>query len=376
MRKIIIAQAFAALAAGFLVLTPTAGAAVHLEQLKLPAGFGISIYAQDVENARQMTRSDAGIIYVGSREAGKVHAVIDRDGDFRADEVKEIASGLRAPSGLTWRDGDLYVAAISTIYRYPDIDNRLDAPPEPEIVTDALPDKIHHGWKFIEFGPDGLLYVPVGAPCNICDPEPPFASILRMDVNKPGPEPEVYVRGVRNSVGFDWDPRTGDLWFTDNGRDNMGDDKPSCELNHVTAKGQHFGYPYFHGNGIPDPEFGEGMDRANYREPALALGPHVAPLGMIFYTGDMLPARFENTVILAEHGSWNRSPEAGHIGYRLIHARPDDAGELHYEILVDGWLQNNEGWGRPVDILELPDGSLLVSDDRADVIYRITYSGR
>ncbi|XOV89588.1 MAG: PQQ-dependent sugar dehydrogenase [Pseudomonadota bacterium] len=369
MRQIILAQAI-------LCLTLSAVADdLPLSNLNLPSGFSIEIFAR-VENARQMTQGAPGVIYVGSRRAGKVHAVIDKDGDHRADEVRIIASDLLLPSGLTYRNGDLFVAAVSTIYRFRDIDSQLDQPPAPEIVIDTLPDKTHHGWKFIEFGPDGLLYVPVGAPCNICLSEDRrFATILRMNVDQMPVVPEIYVEGVRNTVGFDWAPDTGHLWFTDNGRDLMGDDLPPCELNEVTAAGQHFGYPFFHGTGIPDPEFGKGKKARNYVAPALNLGPHTAPLGMIFYTGSMLPASYRGDAIIAEHGSWNRTPEAGHTGYRLVHARRDEAGQLHYDVFVDGWLNaSNQSWGRPVDLLQLNDGSLLVSDDKANVIYRISYT--
>ena len=316
------------------------------------------------------------MLYVGSRRAGKVHAVIDRDGDFHADEVVLVAEGLNLPSGVAWHGGDLFVGAVSTVYRYRNIDARFRDKPDAEVVTDALPSERHHGWKYLKFGPDGALYVPVGAPCNICEPAPPFATILRMDVDRPDVY-EVVARGVRNSVGFDWDPATGDLWFTDNGRDHLGDETPPCELNHVTQTGQHFGYPYVHGEGIVDPEFGGSRSAAaDYQPPALALGPHTAPLGMIFYRGTQLPERYQGDVLLAEHGSWNRSKDAGPIGYRLIHAERDGAGTLRYEVFVDGWL-NADGtrWGRPTDVLELPDGSLLVSDDEAGAIYRISYRG-
>lgn len=350
----------------------TAEAPPPIENLRLPPGFSVSLYAQ-VENARQMALGDDGVLYVGSRNAGKVHAVIDEDRDYRADKVILVAKELRMPSGVAYRDGDLYVAAVSTIYRFPDITETLRKRPKPEVLTSSLPSEAHHGWKYLKFGPDGRLYVPVGAPCNICDRGAPFATILRLDVDTPE-DTEIVARGVRNSVGFDWDPATGDLWFTDNGRDLLGDEVPPCELNHVTEVGQHFGYPYFHGNGIADPEFGdEGDDIESYRMPALALGPHVAPLGMIFYEGDAFPEAYRGDILLAEHGSWNRTPEAGPIGYRLIHARRDEQG-LHYDVFVDGWLnEDGTAWGRPADVLELPDGSLLVADDTAGAIYRITY---
>lgn len=347
--------------------------ALPLDKLNLPPGASIAVFGE-AENARQLARSNNGVIYTGSRRAGKVHALVDEDGDQRADKTVLIAQDLELPSGVAYRDGDLFVAAVSTIYRFRDIDNHLDNPPEAEIVLSDLPSETHHGWKHIEFGPDGYLYVPVGAPCNICDPEEPFATILKIDVDQPS-DRHIVARGVRNSVGFDWDPQTGDLWFTDNGRDHLGDEIPPCELNHVTVTGQHFGYPYIHGDGIADPEFGAEHSAADYQAPALTLGPHTAPLGMLFYTGDMLPEQYRGDVLLAEHGSWNRSAEAGPIGYRLIHARKDEAGLLHYDVFIDGWL-NEDGsrWGRPVDLLQQPDGSLLISDDEAGVIYRLSYS--
>ena len=364
----------AGLASGFAAIHTVAAAPLPLERLSLPEGFSISIYGH-AENARQLALGATGAVYTGSRKAGKVHAIADLDGDGIAEHTYLIDEDLNLPSGVAYRDGDLYVAAVSTIYRYRNIDEHLDTPPEPEVVLDDLPTERHHGWKHIEFGPDGYLYVPVGAPCNICDREAPYATILKIDVDNPV-DRTIVARGVRNSVGFDWDPTTGDLWFTDNGRDRLGDEVPPCELNHVSEPGQHFGYPYVHGDGIRDPEFGDA-GTGSYRSPALSLGPHTAPLGMLFYTGGQYPERYRSDVLLAEHGSWNRSDEAGPIGYRLIHARRDDAGTLHYDVFVDGWL-NEDGsrWGRPVDLLQLPDGSLLVSDDEADVVYRLHYEQR
>ncbi|MCB1644015.1 MAG: PQQ-dependent sugar dehydrogenase [Pseudomonadales bacterium] len=346
--------------------------ALPLDTLNLPEGFTVSIFAE-VENPRQMTRSDTGIIYVGSRSANKVHAVIDRDGDFTADEVVLVDKGMEWPTGVTWHQGTLYVGSIGTLLAYPDIDRQFRSSPEPQVISEAYPDKKHHGWKYLKAGPDGYLYVPVGAPCNIClSEEPVFASITRFNLADKTFEP--WVHGVRNTVGFDWHPQTGRLWFTDNGRDMMGDDIPPCELNEVTAAGEHFGYPFFHGNSLPDPEFGAGKTAADYKEPALALGPHVAPLGMTFYRGNQFPAEYRQQVFIAEHGSWNRSPDAGHTGYRVTLARDDGRGKLRYEVFMDGWLQaDNTAWGRPADVLELPDGSLLISDDRANVIYRVSY---
>ena len=366
MKKIILASIliFVANNSGFAKDLP-------LETLTLPEGFEISIFAE-VENARQLARGDDGTIYVGSRRAGKVHAVRDNDGDYRADKVYLIDESLTMPSGVTFHDGDLFVGAVDRILRYPNIAAKLNSPPEPEVLIDNLPDEKHHGWKFIDFGPDNYLYVPVGAPCNICLSEDErFASILKIDIKEP--TAEIYARGIRNTVGFDWHPTTGELWFTDNGRDMLGDDIPPCELNRISAENQHFGYPFFHGDGIRDPEFGDGKNADDFEPPALALGPHVAPLGLLFYTGNQFPSRYKNQAFIAEHGSWNRSEEAGHTGYRVTLAI-DSSGTPVYETLIDGWLkEDNSAWGRPVDFLQLPDGSILISDDTAGVIYRLSY---
>lgn len=356
-----------------LVLTVMAGfgqAALPLEKIQLPPGFVIEIYASGVENARQMALGEKGVLFVGSRRAGKIHAVVDHDQDGRADQVYLIDEDLNMPSGVAFRDGSLFVGAVDRILRYDNIEAQLEQPPEPVVVTAAFPDERHHGWKHLEFGPDGKLYVPVGAPCNICD-EPGFAAIKRMNIDGSGIED--YALGVRNSVGFDWHPRTGDLWFTDNGRDHLGDDQPPCELNHAPRAGMHFGYPYCHGADISDPEYGEGHRCADYVPPAQALGPHVAPLGMAFYSGDQFPEAYRNQVLIPEHGSWNRSEK---IGYRIMLVTLDEQSTAtNYKVFADGWLQGQNEWGRPVDILVMPDGSILVSDDKASVIYRIQYKG-
>ena len=276
-------------------------------------------------------------------------------------------SGL-SPSGLAFRDGSLYVAAVSDILRYDDIESRLDNPPEPVLVTDRFPEDEHHGWKHIEFGPDGKLYVPIGAPCNICLEEG-YARIVRIDAD--GSNEEVVAEGVRNSVGFDFDPVSGDLWFTDNGRDMMGDNLPPCELNHVTEMGQHFGFPFWHAGLVRDPEFGGQRSHDEFKAPAQQLVAHTAPLGMMFYRGDMMPAELRNDILVAEHGSWNRTTKSG---YRVMRAYLGENREVvQYKPFITGWLQGEESWGRPVDLLELPDGSILISDDQAGVIYRLTY---
>jgi glucose/arabinose dehydrogenase len=291
--------------------------------------------------------------------------------------VVEIASGLRMPNGVAFHEGALYVAEVSRVLRYDGIEERLDDPPEPVVVIDDYPSDRHHGWKYIAFGPDGWLYVPVGAPCNICDSENPiYASITR--VKPDGSGREIYAEGVRNTVGFTWHPETGDLWFTDNGRDNLGNDVPPDELNRATEKGQHFGFPYCHGGDIPDPQFGSGSGKADgvcskYVAPAQNLGPHVAALGVKFYQGEMFPAEYRGDLFIAEHGSWNRDTP---IGYRVMRVELDGHRATSYEVFAEGWLpgrDESDVWGRPVDLLFLPDGSMLLSDDKAGAIYRIAY---
>lgn len=341
----------------------------RLDDIRLPEGFRISIYAENVPNARGMSLGPDGTVYVGSRDEGSVHALRDTDGDGIAETKHVIATGLELPVGVAYHAGDLYVSAVSRIVKFPAIADHLTDPPAPVTVYDKFPTEKHHGWKYIAFGPDGKLYVPVGAPCNICLSEDSiFATITRMDAD--GTDLEVVAHGVRNSVGFDWDPRDGSLWFTENGRDWMGDDRPDCELDHVTAMGQHFGYPFCHQGDLLDPEFGQGKDCADYVPPAAKLGPHVAPLGMKFYRGQAFPERYRNAIFIAEHGSWNRSTP---IGYRIAVAFPQADGTARTEVFAEGWLKGGSAWGRPVDVLELPDCSLLVSDDVADAIYRITY---
>ena len=340
-----------------------------LDRITLPAGFKIELYATGVPNARSMTLTPGGTLFVGTREEGNVYAVLDKNKDHRADQVVTIAKGLNMPNGVAFRDGALYVAEISRILRFDDIEARLSSPPTPAVVTDTLPTERHHGWKFVAFGPDGLLYVPIGAPCNICESKDPrFATISRMRPDGSGFE--LYAQGVRNSVGFDWHPGTKHLWFTDNGRDMLGDDIPADELNHATEKGQHFGYPYCHEGALKDPEFGAKRPCSEFRAPATKLGAHVAALGMRFYTGSMFPAEYRNQIFIAQHGSWNRSSK---VGYRLVLVRLEGDRAVKAEPFAEGWLQGQDEWGRPVDVLVMPDGALLVSDDRAGVIYRISY---
>jgi glucose/arabinose dehydrogenase len=342
---------------------------VQLDTIKLPPGFTIAVYADNVPNARAMALGKDGVLFVGSREKGNVYAVVDIDKDHRADKVYTIASGLNMPVGIAYRNGSLYVSAVNRILRFDDIEQRLANPPKPVVVTDKFPHDTHHGWKFIAFGPDGKLYVPVGAPCNICERDPDrYALIAR--IRPDGAGYEVVAHGVRNTVGFDWEPKSHELWFTDNGRDWLGDDQPPDELNHAPKMGMHFGYPYCHGGTIPDPDFGSKRPCSEFVTPVLNLGPHVAALGMRFYTGKTFPAEYHNQIFIAEHGSWNRSQK---IGYRITLASRDEQGNWRYSTFAEGWLQGQHAWGRPVDVLVMPDGALLVSDDLAGAIYRISY---
>jgi glucose/arabinose dehydrogenase len=350
-------------------------AQLPLSSIKLPQGFSISVYAE-VDNARSMALSPSGTLYVGNRDEDKVYAVRDTDGDFKADKRWVIASGLNMPNGVAVKDGDLYIAEVSRILRIRDIENKLNNPGKPEVVYDKFPTETHHGWKYIAFGPDGKLYVPIGAPCNICEPkEPIYASIHRM--NADGTGLELFASGIRNTVGFTWHPETKNIWFTDNGRDMLGNDIPPCELNTATKAGMHFGYPYCHGGTIKDPEFGSKRPCSDFTAPAQNLGAHTAPLGLKFYTGSMFPAEYKNQLFVAEHGSWNRSKEAKFNGYVLSLVTVNGDKGTSYKTFASGWLKadGRESWGRPVDVLLLPDGSMLVSDDKAGVIYRITYKG-
>ncbi|WP_428267530.1 PQQ-dependent sugar dehydrogenase [Haliangium sp.] len=353
-------------------MPPPATAAELSARLRLPPGFQVEVYTKEVPNARAMALSDKGTLFVGSRKEGKVYAVVDADGDMRADRVHVLAEGLTMPVGVDLHGGDLYVSAVDRIVRLDDIEAHLDDPPAPVVVSAAFPSDLHHGWKFIRFGPDGLLYVPVGAPCNLCLKEDPrYASIMRMKPD--GSELEVYAHGVRNTVGFDWHPQTGALWFTDNGRDWLGDDGPGDELNHASEKGQHFGYPFCHAGAIADPEYGAQRGCSEFRPPTQVLGPHVASLGMRFYTGDQFPERYRGAIFIAEHGSWNRAQP---LGYRLsVVTLGPDGSARDYRPFAEGWLEANGAWGRPVDVLVHPDGSLLISDDRAGWIYRVRYQG-
>lgn len=350
---------------------PVAGANPPLPlEISLPPGFHIGYYADNVPNARSMALSPNGTLFVGTLGVGNLYAIRDTNQDYVADEVITLAQGMNSPNGVAFRDGALYVAEINRILRYDDIEANLPNLPEPVIINDGYPSDFAHGWKFIRFGPDGRLYVPVGAPCNVCaTADTPYGKITSLAAD--GTDYQIYADGVRNSVGFDWQPETGVLWFTDNGRDGMGDDVPPDELNRAPAAGLHFGFPYCHGGTIPDPEFGGGRSCDEFTPPAQTLGPHVAALGMRFYTGNLFPAEYHNQIFIAEHGSWNRSVP---IGYRVTLVRLEGDEAISYEPFAEGWLaEDGQVGGRPVDVQVMPDGSLLVSDDTAGAIYRIWY---
>ena len=364
----------AAFALGVLVAAcrPSSAAgpgAAAVGRITVPPGFRVAVFSSAVPGARSLALGAKGTVFAGT-QSGSVYAVVDRDRDGAADQVYEVAKGLDMPNGVAFRNGALYVAEVSRVRRYDGIEDTLASPPAPVTVIDGLPAEHHHGWKFIAFGPDDLLYVPVGAPCNVCEPsDPRFASILRFRAD--GRPVDTMAHGVRNTVGFDWEPASGTFWFTDNGRDLMGDDLPPDELNRASVPGRHYGFPACHGGTIVDPVFSKGRDCRMFEPPAIALGPHVAAIGMRFYRGSMFPPEYRGQVFIAEHGSWNRSHK---IGYRVSLVRVKDGQAVSYEPFAQGWLEGEEAWGRPADVQELPDGSLLVSDEKSGAIYRITYS--
>ncbi|MGI9270981.1 MAG: PQQ-dependent sugar dehydrogenase [Woeseiaceae bacterium] len=350
----------------FALISSCAAEEQTLSDISLPPGFVIDVYA-DVPNARSLALGDNGTVFVANRREDSVYAIVA--GDAGSVEVIEVASGLSTPNGIAFFAGDLYVAEIDQVMRYSDVESRLRNMPDAELLRIELPSEKHHGWRYIGFGPDGKLYISIGAPCNVCEREG-YGQIIRM--NPDGSNREVVATGVRNSVGFTWHPDNEELWFTDNGRDMLGDDLPADELNHASRDGLDFGFPYCHAGEIIDPEFGKGRDCADYTPPAQKLGPHVASLGVKFYTGTEFPEEYQGQIFIAEHGSWNRSEK---IGYRVSLIRLQDGKPIAYEVFADGWLQGNTVNGRPVDLLILDDGSMLLSDDHAGKVYRIRYEG-
>jgi glucose/arabinose dehydrogenase len=362
------------LLSGISIISCTSVLAVELspdnlnDELSLPPGFSIEQIAE-VNNARAMAFGSDGTLFVSTMIPGNIYAVKGAMGDDP--QVLVLAKKLKLPTGVAFHEGDLYVADTSRVLRYKNIESRLDSPGEPEVIADDIPGGKLHGWKYIAFGPDGLLYVTVGAPCNACN-EPGTALILRMAADGTGRE--VFARGIRNTVGFDWHPQTEVLWFTENGRDGLGDEIPDDELNSAPEAGLDFGFPYCHGVDVvePDDKLANLGSCATARAPALALGAHVAPLGMVFYTGSMFPDEYRQQVFIAQHGSWNRSEKTG---YRISLVRFENPETpVSHEIFAGGWLTDGEVRGRPADVIMAPDGSLLVTDDRRGAIYRISYS--
>jgi glucose/arabinose dehydrogenase len=337
-----------------------------VENVRLPTGFKLEVYADNVAGARSMALGTGGTLFVGTR-TGSLFAIGGNPGGSGKPKVRVLSDKLNLPNGVAFRDGALYVAEVNRILRYDAIESTLDNPPQPRVVRDDLPRDRHHGWRYIAFGPDGKLYVPIGAPCNVCN-EPKYGVITRM--NPDGSDHEVFARGIRNTVGFTWHPLTKELWFTDNGRDFLGDNQPPCELNRAPRPGLDFGFPYCHGKDIKDPEFGSLGDCSRMTPPVQPLGAHVAPLAVKFYTGTAFPESYRNQVFIAEHGSWNRSEKSG---YRITLVKLDGEKAVSYQPFASGFNRGNEVYGRPVDLLVLNDGSMLVSDDTAGAIYRISY---
>ncbi|WP_106225813.1 PQQ-dependent sugar dehydrogenase [Legionella pneumophila] len=345
------------------------GQDLPLNLLKYPAGFTVSIYARPVVDAREMALGSKDIVFVGSRNAGKVYAVIPDKKNSHGTRVLTIASGLNMPNGVAFHQGSLYVAEVGRILRFDNIESNLNNPPKPTVVTTKLPKEKAHGWRFISFGPDGRLYIGVGAPCNVClMDDPHYATIMRMEAN--GQNLEVYAKGIRNTVGFDWDPIHHNLWFTDNGRDWLGDDLPPDELNVAPRKGMDFGFPYCYGKSTADPVYGKLHSCSEFTLSVYEFPAHVAPLGMSFYTGKLFPSNYWGQIFISEHGSWNRSHK---IGYQVITAKIKNNHVTEVKPFISGWLQGEKAWGRPVDTLVMPDGALLISDDYANVIYRVSY---
>jgi glucose/arabinose dehydrogenase len=345
---------------------PTAADKLPTAKLTVPAGFNLEVYASGVANAREMALGDKGTVFVGSRLLDKVSAIVDKDGKRT---VKVLASGLYRPNGVAFKDGTLYIAELSKVSKIDKVEDNLDNPPKPTVIYDNLPKDEAHGWKFIAIGPDNKLYVPVGQPGNNVLHDDAHGQIRRMNLDGSGAE--VYALGVRNSVGFDWNPETKQMYFTDNGRDWLSEDVPEDELNRITKKGEDFGAPYCYQGNIPDPEFGWGHSCSEFTAPVGLMGPHSASLGMRFYTGSQFPKAYKNAIIVARHGSWNRSKKFG--GDVVVVKLNKDGTVKSMEPLITGFLEDNKYIGRPVDVLQMKDGSILVSDDYNGAIYRVSY---
>lgn len=348
---------------------PTPAEELPIDRLEVPEGFKVEVFADGVLDARGLRQGDQGTVFVSSLfVAGKIYAITGENG---ARKVKTILDGLALANGIEFHNGALYVATPQAITRYDDIEAKLDNPPEPVMVYDKLPGDVPHGWKFIKLGPDGRLYVPVGAPCNICEPDEAHGRIFRMNLDGSGWE--TVAEGVRNTIGFDFHPETGELWFTDNQRDWLSEDMPPDELNRVTAPGrQHFGFPFCHAGIMTDPELGWGRSCDEFVKPAALLGPHSAALGMRFYTGTMFPEEYRGAIFIARHGPWNRTEKYADIAVAFL---DEEGSVIKVEPFLTGFVEDNNYVGRPVDVLVMDDGSLLVSDDFNGAVYRITYEG-
>ena len=356
------------------VLTVTPADKIPVDKIKVPDGFKVELWASGAPGARMMTRAENGTVFVGTRAIGRVYAISDAGGKR---DVKVMVSGLTQPNGVVVKNGSLYVAAINQVLRFDNVEKMVDQyaakSAQPVDLTRAfdLPTHAHHGWKFLAVAPDNKLYVPIGAPCNICEPPATNAQIRRYNLDGSGME--VIARGVRNSVGFDFHPKTGELWFTDNGRDWAGEDGPQEELNRVTKVGENFGFPYCHASGIVDPDVKKANACDGVTMPVTLMGPHAAVLGMRFYTGSMFPAEYRDSMLIARHGSWNRTQKAGFDVVRVT-ATPDGRN-VQLMPFVTGFLDpsTNAFWGRPADVMLMPDGSVLVSDEQMGAIYRVSY---
>jgi glucose/arabinose dehydrogenase len=337
-----------------------------LDRIHLPPGFKIELLTR-VPDARAMTVSPQGTLFVGSR-SDKVVAITRKN--LKPQKTQTVLRGLDQPLGVAFHDGALYASGRSKIYRIDQVESRLENP-QAKVINASLPDESHHGGRFLGFGPDNKLYLGIGAPCNVCDKGPKFANIMRM--NPDGSKLEVFAEGIRNTVGFAWHPQTKELWFTDNGRDLMGDDIPGDELNHAPKAGMHFGFPFCHAGTVADPEFGANHPCGAFTKPSQVLGAHVASLGMRFYTGRMFPPEYRNQIFVAEHGSWNRTKKSG---YRVMLAKLDGDKVASYTPFAEGFLNGETAWGRPADVLVDLDGALLIADDEAGAIYRVSYDDK
>ncbi len=353
-------------------MTETPAAEIPVGKLKLPKGFAVEIWASGMPGARAMARGEKGKIYLGTRGIGRVYEVTDQGGRRT---VRVVVDKLTQPAGVAMHGGSLHVIAINKVLRFDGIEDNPNAAPVDLTDKFDLPPEQHHNWKYIAFGPDGKLYVPFGAPCNICEPPPEYAQIRRY--NADGSGMEVIARGVRNAVGFDWHPMTRELWFTDHGRDWMGENGPEDELNRVSKTGLNFGYPYCHAKGVLDADFKKADGCKGVTLPVATLGPHAAAMGVIFYTGSMFPEEYRNTMFVARKGSWNRTVK---FGFDVVNVRPSkDGRKASVKPFMTGFLEDAEAgrfWGRPAYLLQMPDGALLVSDEQMGAIYRISYTGK